>query len=186
MTHPHATLWEIESALDGTPYISIEYIEKKLGLYERYNTMSETKDPRRNADDPVLRMLGVGEQLWTDETGDQFIERLRSEELPPPRQESGSEVPPQNVQESVWDRIESHQGQEFKTAKRLPFTYEVEGSGIWFFRNGKRINRKLARTQVDKAVARCPLRTTTEIKDLMDYAYLFGLLTDTRIRSGAW
>jgi hypothetical protein len=62
----------------------------------------------------------------------------------------------------------------------------VEGAGIWFFRDGRRINRKLTRTQVEAAIARCPLTSTTEIKDLMDYIYLFALLTDARIRGEAW
>jgi len=86
----------------------------------------------------------------------------------------------------VWRRIESHQREEFHTSRGLPFTFDVAGAGIWFFREGRRINRKLTRTQVDVAVSRCPLASTTEIKDLMDYAYLFALLMDPRIRSGAW
>ena len=147
--------------------------------------MSETRDQRDDTDDPVLAMLGVGKQLWKKEPGDKFIERLRSEELPPPH-ESGRHAPLQNAPESVWNRIKSYQGEEFKTATRLPFKYEVEGSGIWFFRNGQRINRKLTRTQLDRAIARCPLRSTTEIKDLMDYPYLFALLMDARIRGEAW
>jgi hypothetical protein len=56
----------------------------------------------------------------------------------------------------------------------LPFTFEVEGTGIWFFRNGKRINRKLTRSQFEVALSRCPLAHTTEIKDLIDYPYLFA------------
>lgn len=38
-------------------------------------------------DDPVLAMIGVGRQLWESETGDTFVERLRSESLtvPPSR-----------------------------------------------------------------------------------------------------
>lgn len=49
--------------------------------------MSSTK-LRRNrkesgeVDDPVLQMLGVGRELWEQETGDRFVERLRSEEVP--------------------------------------------------------------------------------------------------------
>jgi hypothetical protein len=46
----------------------------------------------------------------------------------------------------------------------------------------RRPNRKLTRGQVDEAISRCPLQSTTEIKDLMDYPYLFALLMDSRIR----
>ena len=150
------------------------------------DSKSETKHQRHETSDPVLLMLGVGKQLWKHEPGDSFIERLRSEDLPPSPFEGRLDAPAENAPESVWHRIESHQGEEFKTARRLPFTYAVEGAGIWFFRNGRRIERKLSRTQVDKAIARCPLRSTTEIKDLMDYPYLFALLMDARIRGEAW
>ncbi len=136
--------------------------------------------------DPILLMLGVGKQLWEREPGDKFIDRLRSEDLPPSAFEAGPEAPAENAPEVIWQRIKSHQGEEFKTARRLPFTYAVEGKGIWFFRDGRRIERKLSRSQVDRAIARCPLTTTTEIRDLMDYAYLYGLLMDTRIRGEAW
>ena len=140
---------------------------------------------RSETADPVLLMVGVGKQLWESESGDKFIERLRSEELaPPPNDPQGPAA--ENAPEKVWRRIEGHQGEEFKTATKLPFTYAVEGAGIWFFRNGRRINRKLSRSQVNKAIARCPLTSTTEIKDLMDYAYLYALLMDTRIRGQAW
>jgi hypothetical protein len=145
---------------------------------------SETERQCGETDDPVLAMLGVGKQLWEREPGDGFIERLRSEDAPPPF--GGKPAPAQNVAEAVWHRIESHQGEVFGTVTGLPFTYAVEGTGIWFFRDGRRINRKLTRTQVEMAISRCPLTTTTEIKDLMDYAYLFALLMDGRIRGEAW
>ena len=144
------------------------------------------KDRRREADDPVLLMLGVGKQLWEQESGDSFIERLRSEAPAASPFIRQPEKPEQSLPEAVWRRIESRQGEEFHTARGLPFTYEVEGSGIWFFRDGRRINRKLTRTQVEVGISRCPLTSTTEIKDLMDYPYLFALLMDPRIRSEAW
>jgi hypothetical protein len=146
----------------------------------------EPETPRQQTNDPVLSMLGVGKQLWEREPGDRFVERLRSEDLPPSPFEYRPDTLPENASESVWQQIRTHQGEEFRTARRLPFTYEVEGSGIWFFRDGRRINRKLSRAQVEEAIARCPLRSTTEIRDLMDYAYLFGLLMDPRIRREAW
>ncbi len=149
------------------------------------NAKLKVEAERREAD-PVLLMLGVGKQLWASEPGDQFVERLRSEDVAPPRFEEAQGGGAENVPESVWGRIESHQREEFKTATKLPFTYEVEGAGIWFFRDGRRINRKLTRSQVDKAIARCPLASTTEIKDLIDYPYLYALLIDRRIRGQAW
>jgi hypothetical protein len=92
----------------------------------------------------------------------------------------------ESLPDAVWQRVADHQGEEFGTARGLPFTFEVEGSGIWFFRDGKRVNRKLTRTQFEDALSRCPLTRTTEIKDLMDYPYLFAMLMDGRIRDQAW
>ncbi len=146
---------------------------------------SEAQLHPHEAGDPVLSMLGVGKKLWEDEPGDRFVDRLRTEDLPAPF-EGRSGTAAENAPESVWGRIKTHQGEEFRTATQLPFTYEIEGAGIWFFWEGRRINRKLSRTQVDLAIARCPLTSTTEIKDLIDYPYLFALLMDKRIRCDAW
>jgi len=44
---------------------------------------SEAKQQHQETDDPVLLMPRVGKQLWERESGDRFIERLRSEDLPP-------------------------------------------------------------------------------------------------------
>ncbi len=148
---------------------------------------STEREPHCQAtNDPVLSMLGIGRELWQREPGDRFIERLRSEELRLSPFEGQLGDSAENPGELIWSRITSHQGEEFKTATRLPFTYAVEGTGIWFFRDRRRVNRKLTRAQVNKAIARCPLTSTTEIKDLMDYPYLFGLLMDARIRHEAW
>jgi hypothetical protein len=147
---------------------------------------SETKPLRPETTDPVLSMLGVGKQLWQQETGDLFVERIRAEDSPPSPFPGRFDSPQEDLPESVWQRVRNHQGEEFRTATKLPFTYEIEGAGIWFFREGRRVNRKLSRAQFDEAVARCPLTSTTEIKDLIDYPYLFALLTDARIRGEAW
>jgi hypothetical protein len=138
------------------------------------------------SDDPVLAMLGVGRQLWEPESGDRFVERLRSEELPslPPAKRLAH--PAASLPETVWQRVANHQGEHFQTVTGLPFTFELEGTGIWFFRNGKRVNRKLTRTQFEVALSRCPPAHTTEIKDLIDYPYLFAVLMDKRIRGQAW
>jgi hypothetical protein len=136
------------------------------------------------ADDPVLSMLGIGAELWQTEPGDVFVERLRSEDSAP--DPPLGLVSTANLPEVVWNRIEAHQGDWFHTATGKPFTFEVEGTGVWFFREGNRVNRKLTRKQVNIAISRCPLQSTTEIKDLMDYPYLYSLLMDLRIRAQAW
>lgn len=146
----------------------------------------EQSDEGRAETDPVLAMLGVGEQLWDVEPGDSFVERLRSEDLPVVPAIHTSPVATVNLPESIWQRIVRHQGEQFQTVRGLPFTFEVEGAGIWFFRDGKRVNRKLTRTQFEVALSRCPLTRTTEINDLMDYPYVFAVLTDRRIRGKEW
>lgn len=103
-------------------------------------------------DDPILAMLGVGRQQFPG--------------------------PAESLPGAAWLRVVAQQGKQFQTARGLPFTFEVEGTGIWFFRDGKRINRKLTRKQFEVALSRCPLKRTTEIKDLMDYPYLFAILKD--------
>ena len=138
------------------------------------------------ANDPVLAMLGVGRQLWELEQGDSFVERLRSEDLPVPPLAQRCPDLAENLPEAVWQRVIVHQGEQFQTVRGLPFTFETEGAGIWFFRDGKRVNRKLTRNQFEVALSRCPLKSTTEINDLMDYPYLFAMLMDGRIREQAW
>jgi len=144
------------------------------------------RDQSTEPNDPVLSMLGVGRQLWEREPGDHFVNRLRSEDLAGPSTLHPSSGASGNLPETIWQRIIRHQGEQFQTVSGLPLTFEVEGSGIWFFRDGKRVNRKLTRTQFEVALSRCPLSRTTEIKDLMDYPYVFAVLSDKRIRGQEW
>lgn len=150
--------------------------------------ISRDIDTRENAEpgDPVLQMLGIGRELWAHESGDSLVERLRSEDSPPAPPVIAGNSLVKDLPSVIWSRIEEHQGEPFHTATGLAVTYEVDGNGIWFFRDGKRIERKATRTQVETAISRCPLKSTTEIKDLMDYAYLFAILTDRRIRGKSW
>jgi hypothetical protein len=153
------------------------------------NSIQAEKDIRRESpvgnEDPVLAMLGVGQQLWEHEGGDRFVERLRAEDISAPLNPQTAR-PAEDLPEAVWRAIQNYQGEPFHTVRGLPLTFEVEGNGVWFFRDRKRVNRKLTRRQLDVAISRCPLKSTTEIKDLMDYPYVFALLMDPRIRGQAW
>lgn len=147
------------------------------------------KNPKAHAAqevDPVLAMRGVGKELWQTESGDRFIERLRREDAPMPVSEGSFAEGQQNLQELVWQRLNAFCGEEFRTQRGLAVSYQIEGDGIWFFRDGERVNRKLSRRQVEVGVSRCPLKSTTEIKDLIDYPYLFAVLMDSRIRGDNW
>jgi len=87
-------------------------------------------------DDPVLAMVGVGRELWETELGDRFVERHRSEELPPPVSGSASRQAG-SLAEAVWQRVIDHQDEEFRAVTGLPFTYQVQGAGMWFYRDGE-------------------------------------------------
>jgi len=126
------------------------------------------------AEDPVLAMLGVGQKLWAQEDGDTFIRRMRDER-------NWQAPEPGDTAERIWSRLLAHQGESFRTARGLVFRYVVDGNGVWFERDGARVNKRLSRKDFDKAVARLPLRKTTDISDCFDYAYLYGILTDSRI-----
>jgi len=119
-------------------------------------------------------MLGVGESLWAKENGDSLVRRLRDERSWAPR-------PQDNLSEQLWSRLVEHEGELFRTATGLPFRYVVEGTGIWFERDGARIDKRLARGDFEKAVSRLPLRKTTDISDCFDPSYLYGILTNSRI-----
>jgi hypothetical protein len=141
-----------------------------LGWYEEeycHRNVAETVDP-------VLAMIGVGKELWASESGDSFIRRER--------EEPGWNAPNESRHgDELWARLVGCQGQTFHTTRGKPFRYRVEGNGVWFEREGQRINKRMARSDFDKAVARLPLSKTTDIKDCFDFAYLFALLTDSRI-----
>jgi hypothetical protein len=60
----------------------------------------QDREPATGAIDPVLAMLGVGRQLWELEPGDNFVERLRSEDLSVPPAMHPSHDPAGNLPEA--------------------------------------------------------------------------------------
>ena len=143
-------------------------------LIDWYDTVYSRQVPVKPEEDPVLAMIGVGEELWKKEDGDTFIRRLRDE-----RNWQAAEL--SNTADELWSRLVKHQGEYFVTITGKKFRYEVDGNGVWFERDGRRINRRLGRKDFDKAASRLPLRTTTDIKDCSAPAFLYGVLTDSRI-----
>ena len=71
---------------------------------------SPPRDETAQTDDPVLAMLGVGRQLWELESGDSFVERLRSEELPALPPTRHSTWPAESLPDGgIWREI-THEG----------------------------------------------------------------------------
>ena len=125
----------------------------------------------------IDEMWGLGKHVWAGIDADEYVNSLREDWESERGWHEGQ----------VWQRITEHQGEEFRTVTGLPFIYEIDGnSGIWFYRDGRRIEKRLGRQDVEKAIRRCPLANTVEIRDCFDPAYLFALLMDSRIRGTDW
>ena len=143
-----------------------EAYQTLLDWYEREYCAKNERSPQE--DDPILKLWGLGKEIWSETTADEYVSSLRA----------GWE---EEQVDDVWERIKEHQGQKFRTVRGLPFKYKVEGNGVRFSRHGRRIHQILSRTEIEKALARAPLKHPVEIKDLRDSSYLFALLSDPRI-----
>jgi hypothetical protein len=154
-----------------------ELPERYHGLLDWYEHEYSKGGVKEEPKGLVDQMWGLGKHLWVGVDADQYVNDLRKD---------WDEEPP-TLDERVWRRIEDHQGEEFRTKTGLPFTYEVDGhSGIWFYRDGRRIEKRLSRQDVRKAIRKCPLENVVDIGECFDPSYLFGVLMDPRIRESEW
>jgi hypothetical protein len=149
--------------------------------------------PAEEEEDPILSLRGLGKQIWAGVDPDAYVNELRSGWIEgdkvPVSWDGGAANPPPSGRpqdaERIWERVLRHQGAEFKTITGRPFTHKIEGgSGIWFFRNGRRIEHRLWRGELEAALTKCPLTKTTDLARFQCPSYLFGLLTDPRIIGG--
>jgi hypothetical protein len=161
-----------------------------LDWYEQTYCECRADQHARGEDDPFLRMRGAGKDIWEGVDADAFVDELRtgwdamdSQTAEKPRRSEFIEAAPASQSAAkVWARLVQHQGEEFRTKKELPFKYEIDGSsGIWFFREGKKIPKRLWRGDLEKALAKAPIQRPSDIKECFDSSYLYGLLTDARI-----
>jgi hypothetical protein len=153
--------------------------------YEQAFSAGQTSEPAE--DDPILNLRGLGKELWRNTDPDEWINELRSQwdTVDPYRPRAGSSAREESKADLVWSRIVEHQESEFRTRTNLPFTYQVEGdSGLWFFREGRRIEHRLWKGEIQAALQKWPLRKTTDLREFQCPSYLFGLLTDPRIAGG--
>ena len=145
---------------------------------------STTADPSRKLDasrpeDPILAISGVGKEMWKKlGGGEAFIRALRAEVFPGYE----SQTTPTTEDGQIWERIEAHRGEEFRTVRGEPFSYDVHGNiVIPRPQKGKATARQLPRSDFEKAWARRPLSGPKQINDLPGPSYIYGILTDPRI-----
>ncbi len=89
-------------------------------------------------------------------------------------------------EQRLWERIQRHAGEPFKTKKGKPFTYAVPGNYLRVTRDGEEINRSLSRTNFMKAAAAMPADGPGAIRDRQGSAYTWPILMDGRIRGSDW
>jgi hypothetical protein len=130
-------------------------------------------------EDPILAISGVGKEMWKKlGGGEAFIRALRAEVFP------GYEThaTPTTDVGQIWKRIEAHRGEEFRTLRGEPFSYDVHGNIVVPRpQRGKPTPRQLPRSDFEKAWARWPLSGPRQIGDLQGPSYIYGILTDPRI-----
>jgi hypothetical protein len=162
-------------------------------------------------EDPLLALSGVGKEMWESlGGGEAFIRAIRADEpftlRPHPPLPASSRLIkafeklanggsrqndsgvwkdlPTRAQsfEDLWNRIEARAGEEFRTIRGKPFSYNIRGSAI-VPRPGQggETNRLLPRNDFRKAWDRKPLSGPGQIHDLQGPTYIYAILTDPRI-----
>ncbi len=80
--------------------------------------------------------------------------------------------------DDVWQRIEIHAGEEFRTITGLSFTYEVHDAYV----RPSRAEQNIARSDFKKAYGLFPVSGPGKIANVVrGSAYVYSLLTDPRI-----
>ena len=76
----------------------------------------------------------------------------------------------------IWERIKQCAGETFYTKTGVPFTYHIRNDYIVL----ENTRRSIPRRQVEEATL-IQSNTVTDYNRFQGYAYLFGLLHDSRI-----
>jgi len=97
--------------------------------------------------------------------------------------------------ETVWNRICSLRGQEFRTKTGKPFTYVVEsGTTVWVERDGKRINQSLVKSNFSQVYSMMQSKPvpgpgainkeaiSREESQVRGPSYVWAILHDERVR----
>ena len=85
--------------------------------------------------------------------------------------------------EMLWKVVTVLEGRVFQTITGKPFQYKIHGTGIIPHPScGKATNRILPRKDLEKAWRRMPVSGPGELHDLQGPSYLYGILSDPRVK----
>ena len=147
-------------------------------LLQSHGESPSSKLHQSPTEDPILAISGVGKEMWKKlGGGESFIRALRADYFPGYEPQA---IP--NDLDQIWVRIKGHGGEEFRTVRGEPFSYDVHGNIVVPRpQKGKPTARQLPKSDFEKALARKPLTGPSQIKDLQGSSYIYGILTDPRI-----
>lgn len=84
--------------------------------------------------------------------------------------------------ETVWSRIEKHEGEKFRQIRGREFVYAVSGGGVVL----STTNQSIPKSHFAKALAEVPLENTVPVQHLRGPSYIYAILMDHRIRRNDW
>jgi hypothetical protein len=85
--------------------------------------------------------------------------------------------------ETIWQRIEALQGEDFTTITGLPFTYRIDGRALF----PSRTSYRLSFGNFEKAYSLVPFPSPATISEkVRGPSYVWAILHDPRVTRGAW
>lgn len=84
--------------------------------------------------------------------------------------------------ETIWGRIQQHEGELFTQIRGGEFRYKVQDGCV----KPDRVNQIISRDQFERAFQSVPLENTIPVQNLRGPAYIFAILMDKRIRINNW
>jgi hypothetical protein len=85
--------------------------------------------------------------------------------------------------EELWRRLKELEGQEFKTIRSLPFTFDIVGKVF----HPSRTKYNIGQSDFEKALALVPLSGPGKLGDLVrGQPYIWAVLHDERVRRNDW
>jgi hypothetical protein len=83
---------------------------------------------------------------------------------------------------SVWERIETHAGQEFHLIRGATFQYAVVAGHVV----PDRTPQQIPKSHFEKALDLVPLASTAVVQNLRGPSFIYAILMDDRIRQTDW